>query len=314
MNKTILKKIARIIQKLSGIESVLNKQKMILREIQDLRRKTSLLEFAHIDEEKLRDSYKFKLFHQLIPLLSPMDISGAEYRRYGRNYDGGYVMLKDFSSRDTDAAYSFGIGGDVTWDEEIAALGIPVYMYDHTIKKLPKTNPLFHFFREGVTGNPDEKGLDTLSNFLRRNGHQESSRLLLKMDIEGYEWGVLDETPSSVIGQFTQILLELHGLNTSSSEEKVSKILAVLNKINKTHQSIHVHANGQTPVDYLGELTLPNDLEVTYIRRIDYADKFIPNARKFPTSIDQSTSRYLPDIPLGRFSVAEQVPQNGASL
>ncbi len=86
-------------------------------------------------------------------------------------------------------------------------------MYDHTIDKLPKYHSRFHFFKEGVTGDPDEAGLETLSNLLRRNGHQASQNLLLKMDIEGYEWAVFEETPSAVIGQFSQIVIELHGLN-----------------------------------------------------------------------------------------------------
>ena len=67
-----------------------------------------------------------------------MDVLGAKYRRVGRDFDGGYVMLDDFSSQKFDAAYSFGINDDVSWDEAMAALGMDIFMYDHTIEKLPK--------------------------------------------------------------------------------------------------------------------------------------------------------------------------------
>lgn len=306
MNKEIIKKIARPIQKFLGIEDILNKQKLLIREIHELRRVTSQLEFTPMHTDGMREPARYQNAKKLVSLLSPMDIAGAKYRRLGQHYDGGYVMLDDFSARKIDAAYSFGIGGDVSWDEAIANMGIHVYMYDHTIDKLPKTNPRFHFIKEGVTCDTKQKGLDTLSNFISRNGHQSSQNLLLKMDVEGHEWSALDHTPRRVISQFSQIVLELHGMNQRISNRDISQMLRVLEKLNETHQSIHVHANGQNPIDWLGELTLPNDLEVTYIRRSDYIDQFIPNSRVFPTPIDQPTSRYLPDIPLGTFSLSEK--------
>ena len=263
---------------------------------------TSYLEFATIDDERMRESNKFQNFHEIIALLTPMDVSGAKYTRVGQQYDGGYIMLDDVSSRKIDAAYSFGISSDVSWDEEIAGLGIEIYMYDHTIEKLPKQNPRFHFFKEGVTGDPEEKGLETLSNLIRRNGHERSKNLLLKMDIEGYEWSVFEETPSDVIGQFVQIVIELHGLIPSRSKADLSQLLSVLKKINQTHQSVHVHANGYCPISWLGELALPNLLEVTYVRRADYADRLVPNTRTFPTEIDQPTFPWLPDVNLGNFA------------
>lgn len=269
-----------------------------------LDRATSLLEFSTIDDKRMRESTKVQNFHEIIPLLSPMDITGAKYRRVGRDYDGGYVMVDDSFSK-VDAAYSFGISDDVSWDEEIAGLGIDVYMYDHTISKLPKENSRFHFFREGVTGDPREEGLETLSNLIDRNGHKEFKNLLLKMDIEGYEWSVFEETPSSVMSQFSQIVIELHGLIPSRTKADLSKVLSVLQKINRTHQSVHVHANGHCPISWLGDLVLPHLLEVTYIRRVDYADKLVKNTRTFPTHIDQPTFPWLPDVPLGTFTIAK---------
>lgn len=270
---------------------------------QQLDKATSYLEFATIDEGRMRESTKFQNFQKIISLLSPMDISDANYRRFGRDNDGGYVMLDDFCSRRVDAAYSFGISNDVSWDEDIAKLGIHVYMYDHTIEKLPKQNRYFHFFKEGVTGNPEEKGLETLSNLLVRNGHGNSNDLILKMDIEGYEWSVFEETPGSVINQFSQIVMEFHGLDPNKSTEELSYIFSILKKIRQTHQPIHVHANGQGLISWLGGMALPDVLEVTYIRQADYADRLIQNTRTFPTEIDQPTHPWLTDIHLGTFNL-----------
>jgi hypothetical protein len=313
----MLKKLTYHIRIFLGVEKILKQQRHLIlqqqKRLTQLRRElvtqkhqtdraTSCLEFATIDDTRMRESNKFQNIHEIIPLLTPMDITGAKYRRVGRDYDGGYVMLDDFSSRKIDAAYSFGIGKDVSWDEEIAELGIDIYMYDHTIDKIPKYHSRFHFYKEGVTGDPEEVGLETLGNLVSRNGHETSENLLLKMDIEGYEWSVFKETPSLVIGQFVQIVIELHGLNPNKSKEEISQIVSVLKKINQTHQSIHVHANGVTSISWLGELTLPELLEVTYIRRAEYTDRLVRNTRTFPTEIDQPTFPWLPDVYLGTFT------------
>ena len=317
MIKKLLKRIAQPVRRFIGTEQVLHQlqrqqdllQRQLKRQLKtqkhQLDRATSYLEFATIDDKRMRESNKFHNFHEIIPLLSPMDISGAKYRRVGRDYDGGYIMLDDFSSRNIDVAYSFGISNDVSWDEEIAELGIDVFMYDHTIDELPRQHSRFHFFKKGVTGNPKEEGLETLSNLIAHNGHQNSENLILKIDIEGYEWSVFEETPSNVINQFSQIVIELHELNPSRSPADLSKVLSVLNKINQTHQSIHVHANGSCRISWLGELVLPHVLEVTYIRRADYADRLVQNTRTFPTKIDQPTNPSLPDIPLETFTIVK---------
>lgn len=265
----------------------------------------SYMAYSNLEENKIKESKKFEVFQKFRSLLSPMDVIDSNYRRVGKDFDGGYVMLDDFSGDNITAAYSFGISNDVSWDEEMAKAGIDVYMYDHTIEKLPKENKRFFFFKQGVTGKPEE-GLETLSTLMARNGHQESNKLILKMDIEGYEWGVFEETSIHVIEQFVQIVIEFHGLSPKRSKEELSLVFKVLEKINKTHQSIHVHANGHTPVSWLGEWALPELLEVTYVRRKDYAKRLIQNTRTFPTSIDQPTSPWLPDVSLGKFSVQDK--------
>lgn len=317
MIKKILKIAAQLIRRFLGVSQILDqmqnqisdqmpKQQVMLHTQKHLLdRAVSYLEFAKIDDERMKASNRYRHFHKIIPLLSPMDIFEAKYRRVGRDYDGGYIMLDDFSSLSIDAAYSFGISNDVSWDEDIAGLGIDIFMYDHTIEALPKKHPRFHFLKKGVTGKPSGEGLETLSTLVAENGHQQSKNLILKMDIEGDEWSVIKETTSDVLNQFLQIVIELHGLDPSGTPASVTRIVSALEKINQTHQSIHVHANGFCNISWLGELTLPHNLEVTYVRRSDYGDQFIPNSRTFPTKIDRPTFPWLPDVYLGPFTVKD---------
>lgn len=315
MKKTI-KKFVSILRRLIGTSALNNRiddlqwqnnqiRKELKNQYHQSNKIISYMEYLNLEESKIKEPRKFEIFYKFRSLLSPMDIKDSNYRRVGKDFDGGYVMLDDFSGHNITAAYSFGINNDVSWDEEMAKLGIDVYMYDHTIEKLPKDNKHFYFFKQGVTGKP-EAGLETLSTLIARNGHQESNKLILKMDIEGYEWSVFEESPIEVIEQFSQIVIEFHGLSPHKSMDELSSLFMVLEKINKTHQSIHVHANGHTPLSWLGEWALPELLEVTYVRRKDYEKRFIQNTRTFPTNIDQPTSPWLPDVPLGKFSAENE--------
>lgn len=303
MNK-LFKRFTRLLRRILGTEQIFQQlERELIAQRHTIERTNAYLEFATIDEARFKASNKYQHFNQFISILEPMDVADAKYRRVGRDYDGGYVMLDDFCLENVESAYSFGINDDVSWDRDMANMGIDVYMYDHTIEKLPESNPHFHFFREGVTGDSKEKGLQTLSNLVRRNGHEASKNLILKMDIEGCEWNVLQATPSAVIAQFTQIVIELHDLDPTRSSGELSHMISALEKLNQTHQSIHVHANGLNGVTWLGESALPKTLEVTYIRKEDYKNRLVQNTRTFPTEYDRPNAPWLNDIYLGPFAV-----------
>jgi len=301
--KNLLRTLISFVRRLLGIEHI----KQHLKQQQKLHQLTLLtlrnaIKYSQMDPKTVADTTEYKRSAEIVSLLSPMDVAGGKYTRVGRDYDGGYVMLDGNQINKVDAAYSFGISDDVSWDEAIAKRGIDVYMYDHTISKLPKKHPKFHFYNTGVTGRNKEKSLKTLRRLILENGHSECKSLLLKMDIEGCEWDVLEETSTDVISQFTQIVIEFHGLTQAVFSEKHLSIVNALQKINQTHQSIHVHANGTSTPLWISDLVLPDVLEVTYIRRNDVKEKLTMNTRQFPTELDRPTFEYLPEISLGRFS------------
>ena len=101
--------------------------------------------------------------------------ANLKFVRVGRRGDGGYVMIDDFCKGNGGVAYSFGISNEISCDADMAKLGYEVFMYDMTINGLPYTHEKFHFFKEGIGGKKDEaKSLDTLENFIKRNGHENN--------------------------------------------------------------------------------------------------------------------------------------------
>ena len=69
--------------------------------------------------------------------------------RIGTNSDGGYILLDIFEN--VKIAYSFGISTEISFDKALADKNIDVYMYDHTIEKLPFSNLKFHWKKVGIT-------------------------------------------------------------------------------------------------------------------------------------------------------------------
>jgi hypothetical protein len=243
---------------------------------------------------------------QIIGLLTPMDVEGGQFARVGKPNDGGYLMLDGFGSDSVDAAFSFGVGHDASWETAIADRGIDVYMFDHTIDRSPVSHAKCHHIRSGVTGTRQDAGRRALVELVAECGHAASRRLIMKMDVEGAEWDVFDHASSAVIDQFSQLVIEFHRLTAATHDERpLARMVRVLEKLNHTHQCVHVHANTNVPRPpvWMGSLVLPDALEATYVRRADFAGRLRMSTRQFPTALDQPSTASGPALYLGSFRI-----------
>jgi hypothetical protein len=225
-------------------------------------------------------------------LLRPMDVVGKRFIRKGRDFDGGYVML-DYNIENS-VVYSFGISYDVSWDLEMAAMGCHVFQYDHTIPFLPQWHKNFHFSRRGVAEeNAERENFCSVSEAIRDNFHSNRKDIILKMDIEGDEWIVLDSLSERTLSQFAQIIVELHGVACVAQPELRRFRLGVLNRLLLTHQPVHLHANNFAQMIHLHDLELPDVIEATLVRRSDH--DFIKCERAFPTELDMPSNKDAAD-------------------
>lgn len=225
-------------------------------------------------------------------------IVGKRFVRLGRNFDGGYIMVNNFNA--AGVAYSFGINDDVSWDTDMAKRGYEIFMYDPTIDSLPENHERFHFFKEGIFGvEVKEKSLDTLENFIRRNGHEHESNMILKMDVEGAEWSFLSTVTSETLNQFDQLLFEFHYMIRPKDMSVMNETLACLKKITRTHSLVHLHANNCGSFLVLDEkILIPDVLELTYVKTSNY--KLVDDENIFlPTPLDRPNNGGGQDIPLG---------------
>lgn len=245
---------------------------------------------------KLNATQEF--YERLRTLLKIKKVIGKNFVRLGKHNDGGYITVDNFTAGGV--AYSFGIAGDVSWDAAMAARGYDIFMYDPTIDALPATNEHFHFFRQGIAGFEfPNQSLNTLDNFVKLNGHSNRNDMILKMDVEGAEWSFLATVSSELLSRFDQLIFEFHNLIADKDQSVMNATLACLNKINRTHSLVHLHANNCSPFIILDDkILMPDVLELTYVKTANYT--LADDEEIFlPKPFDEPNSPYRNEIPLG---------------
>jgi len=179
--------------------------------------------------------------------------------KFGSDY-GGYCL--DASAINPGAiVYSLGIGEDISFDLSlIERFGVNVEAFDPTprVRKWLASQslpPEFHFHPAGIAHHDGEEAFylppreDWVSHSVipARQYGKQSVRLpvlrlstvmkrlrhthidILKMDIEGAEYAVIEDLVSSEI-PVTQILVEFHHRLSSVGTEKTSQALALLDQ------------------------------------------------------------------------------------
>ena len=122
--------------------------------------------------------------------------------------------------------------------------------------------------------------------------------MILKMDVEGAEWGFLERVSSEILSQFAQMTFEIHNIINHKNPEQV---LEVLRKINRTHKLVHLHANNNGSYLSIGGRNFCSLFEVSYVLRskYDFIDDYDVN---LPIDIDQINIKGRPEIELGRWN------------
>ncbi|GHT35611.1 hypothetical protein FACS189427_05270 [Planctomycetales bacterium] len=245
----------------------------------------------------------YKKAKRIYSLFAPQTVKGIDgavikKQRIGGERDGGYVMLAlDYANQKDTVAYSFGVSDASPWDLKFAQYGIDTFQYDGTIEKPPQTHPNLHFNRFNIAGRSPKENERTVSQIISENGHQQKN-IILQCDIEGAEWEMFEIMNEEEMNCFGQIIVEFHGLIDMN---RFNYFVSVLDKINRTHQVYHIHANNCGSCVVLNKMILlPDVWEISYVRRKDYV--FIPCTETFPTQLDAANFPNRPDIFLGKFA------------
>lgn len=201
---------------------------------------------------------------ELIGALRIFHCKDVGMKRFGTRGDGGYILLNDL--RSTDFLISGGLGDNIAFEMEVADQVSEVVAIDHTVPNL-KSNHKNLQINHMKLSSESETGSITLSDLLQQN---HASDYLLKLDIEGDEWSILDNLTRTEIKKFRQIAVEFHWLHGDNSFQHFEKIRNTFNKLNYSHAVIAVSANNWGSIRQIAGISIPDVIEVTFVRKSNY--------------------------------------------
>ena len=206
--------------------------------------------------EKFNNTQNEKTPTALTELLIPLKTNLTK-KRIGGKRDGGYVLLKEiFDGSDT--VYSYGIDDSEnsdSFDLECADQNKRVFMFDGTINRSQSKNPRLIFTKENLTP-------DNFRSHLLINNNISKNNMILKMDIEGFEYPIIEKNIDLISKCFSMACIEFHGLNnpTFYNFKNKNKILELMLQ---KYDIFHMHANNWVERKF----TVPNVMEISFVRK-----------------------------------------------
>ncbi len=207
--------------------------------------------------------------------------------RLGAAHDGGYLLPDDLEG--IRACFSPGVSDEISFDKDLARLGMQVFLCDGSLEQPPKTLPNMDFMpcHVGAITDADQMSLHDWVDSRAPQGD-----LLLQMDIEGAEYEVLDALPDATLGRFRILVIEFHQMEDVFDAPWLTRADRVMDKILRQFRPVHLHENNYDVPLTVGRLKFPTVFEVTFLRR-DRA--FSPDCKiKIPHPLDQLNAPHLP--------------------
>ncbi len=240
----------------------------------------------------------YKELKELLKVYTP--INKGITRIGNQDCEGGYIMVQDFNT--PSVVYSFGIKDNLPLESDLANRGYEVFLYDNTINEPANLSENMHFHREGLGDVYNPYGpLDTLKNYIYQNEHNIHNNMILKINLNGSEWDILNSVDSKTLEQFDQIIVEIHDLIKGCNDEKKQLILNSLKHLQETHQLIHLHANNSSRTIKIGNTTFSDIMEVTFAKKEKY-ETTLNKELSLPTIIDHPNDIGRADLKLGKWN------------
>jgi hypothetical protein len=173
--------------------------------------------------------------------LQPVTLPGCTLERFGEPGDGGYLLCGNLLDG-VATAYSYGISGYDGWGCEMATRRhVPVHQYDCFNLTRPACAAPTVFHEECVGGEPavqDGRTFSTIERQFTENG-DTTSRVVVKMDVEGAEWDAFLTAPDDVLGRIDQLVVEFHG-----TDER--RFLTAVRRLKQYFHVANLHMNNHS--------------------------------------------------------------------
>jgi hypothetical protein len=212
----------------------------------------------------------------------------VELSRIGSRGDGGY-FLPDYWT-DSTFAISGGISNNNDFELNLAKSGIPVLQFDHSIEIPPNTGENLYFKKERMGSG----GISLIQAFdmVREDITSSQGFGLLKLDIEGSELQLLEESPSTLLAQFSIIVIEFHYIGSIYQDKFWNSFSNVIRKLQLTHRTGTILGNNSRPIVQIGGIAFPDIFEMTLVRIGDENNYIFKEAER-TSQISDRASLYV---------------------
>jgi len=230
---------------------------------------------------------KRKALQNLLLNLKPIQ---TEHKliRIGANFDGGYLVPDDLEG--VNCCLSPGVGTSTTFENDLLKRGVPSYLLDFSVQELSQP---FNF-RKNYLGSFDHGEFISLATWLK--DVSETPDYLLQMDIEGFEYEVLESISDTDLLKFRVMVIEFHSISNVLNPSFFERFRKVLDRLLEHFYIVHTHLNNNDNVaKYHGEF-IPRTAEVTFLRK-DRAFK-TQNNLSLPHPLDFSNNPNKPNYPI----------------
>jgi hypothetical protein len=168
-------------------------------------------------------------------------------------------------------------------------------MADNSVDRPPVLDPLFYFEKKHI-GLAEDATHTTLENWVERNGPFHSD-LILQMDIEGGEYGVILDTSNDTFAKFRIIVIEFHNLSAMIAHPlSFNWLLVSFGKLLRRFDVVHIHPNNCNAPEMVAGYTIPPLMEFTLLRN-DMISSRAPTT-VFPHVLDRTNVPKHPDFAL----------------
>lgn len=193
--------------------------------------------------------------------------------RIGDNLDGGYV-LPSSSLEDCSICVTYGLGHNISFERHFEQMGMKLVGFDVNTHGMPSW--------------ARTKSLKSYRDFMEIEDIDGHENILLKMDIEGAEWGFIDSMEMRHFSEKVHtFVFEMH-IGYKPKEIPMT----VLDKIFESHHLVHIHANNFGHV----EGGIPMTTELTFLNKRSSGDLVFDNGFFPVMGLDFANNPHAPEI------------------
>lgn len=214
-----------------------------------------------VEYQEMTSLRNVAVLNSILNYIAPIKYLGS-LKRVGGNFDGSYVVPSELLN-DKTYLLSGGIADNNKFEIYAASKGVIGLQIDNSIIAPPQLHTNMEFINATLSSWNDHNhiSLKTLIEEAPKN-----KKIFLKIDIEGGEIDAVGTLPKKTLKKIDCLVIEIHNLSSLTKKEcQIPKLLHSLNSAGL--KPVYLQANNACLTYTLGGILIPDNIEVTYVKK-----------------------------------------------